>query len=119
LRELQIIYEHGGIKEIKYTAEENSDRALELIEEVLTLQNQFKNTCPYSLQFVEKESTQAETVAFPEITDIEQVALRELKLQDTIDDIKNEEISRNDLWRSAFICGGIAIRDKIKSNFPE
>ena len=63
------------------------------------------------------ESVPAETLVMPKITDIEQVALRELKLQDTIDDIKNEEVSRKDLWRSAFICGGIAIRDKIKSNF--
>lgn len=64
-----------------------------------------------------EESNRLGKLVMPKIADIEQVALRELKLQDTIDDINNEEVSRKDLWRSAFICGGIAIRDKIKSNF--
>lgn len=58
-------------------------------------------------------------LVMPKIAGIKQASLRELKLQDTIDDINNEEISRKDLWRSAYICGGIAIIDEIKSNFSE
>ena len=51
----------------------------------------------------------AEVVA--NIVDIRKMALEELKHPDTISDINNNKITRSELWRSAFIVGGIAVKE--------
>jgi len=51
------------------------------------------------------------------IAEVKKMALQELELQDTKDDIANEDVSRKELWRSAFECGVIALINKLDSNF--